>query len=258
MVRTRAAASSMASGMPSRRRQIVATAAAFASPTSEVRAGPERLGRRTGGPRRTCAHCVEGVGRGVGGHRHRRHPPHDLAWHVERLAARRDDREAGALPRQVVDQHGAVVEEMLAVVEHQQHLLVGQASHEHIEQGLLRVLGNSEDVGHLSGHRAATRRGSASSTYQTPPGKRSVRSAASCSASRVLPHPPEPVSVTSRCSSMSAPASGELSLAADEGRQLGGQVVACRVQPRERGKVSGSSTWQSWKTCSGRPRSFSR
>ena len=46
---------------------------------------------------------------------------------------------------------------MLTVVEHQEHLIVRQAMRKNIEQRLLRVLGDSEDVGHLSGHRAAAR-----------------------------------------------------------------------------------------------------
>ena len=54
---------------------------------------------------------------------------------------------------------------------------------------------------------------------------RRAASAATCSARRVLPPPPAPVSVTSRCAASSARDLGQLALAPDEAGQLQRQVV---------------------------------
>ena len=77
--RTRAAASSIASGMPSRRRQISPTAAALSSVDGEVGPGP-------------AGAVGEQLDRLVG-QRQRRHPPAHLAGHPDRLTAGRQHRQ---------------------------------------------------------------------------------------------------------------------------------------------------------------------
>ena len=73
-----------------------------------------------------------------------------------------------------------------------------------------------------------------SGTKKTPSWNRSVASAASCSERRVLPVPPGPVRVSSRACSSSAAASASSRCAAEEGGQLGRQVVGDRVQRAQR------------------------
>ena len=74
----------------------------------------------------------------------------------------------------------------------------------------------------------------ASSTNQTPPGNCSRTSAATASASRVLPTPPDPVSVTSRSSRSELAERGDVVLPADQRRQLDGKVVTVRVERAQR------------------------
>ncbi len=52
--------------------------------------------------------------------RQRRHPPGRLAVRADRLPARRHDDQPGAGPQELLGQHGARIEEMLAVIQHQQ------------------------------------------------------------------------------------------------------------------------------------------
>ncbi len=77
-------------------------------------------------------------------------------------------------------------------------------------------------------------RNGARSTHHTPPGNRSSRSAPTRAASLVLPTPPEPVSVTSRSRPSSSAERGELGDAADQRCRLGRQVVAVRVEGPQR------------------------
>ena len=56
----------------------------------------------------------------------RRHAHHPLAVDAERLSARRQDPRARSTRQHDVDEVGDVVEEVLAVVEHQQHIQVGE------------------------------------------------------------------------------------------------------------------------------------
>ncbi len=114
--RTRAAASSSASGMPSSVWQISAIAAAFFSVTAN--AGCAATARSAN--RRTDSYCVSAAtvigrcfcGTASGGTRIGR-----LARHVQRLAARRQDLHLRARLQQRLGQLGAGVGEVLAVVE---------------------------------------------------------------------------------------------------------------------------------------------
>ena len=102
--RTRAAANSMASGMPSRRRQSEATAGAFWSVTAEIRSAPAARDRRRAAPTRT-ADSVCGVSACVAvRQRQRRHPVRLLAGDAERLAAASPGSSRRALPQERVGQ----------------------------------------------------------------------------------------------------------------------------------------------------------
>ena len=122
MACARAAASSMASGMPSRRRQISTTSGAVRLVEHEGRirgpgAGHEQrhrgdLGRLVGRDRRADAVLESG--------RQRLHRPHLLARHGEGLSAGGDDGDGGCLAQDAGHELGHRLDEVLAVVEHQQ------------------------------------------------------------------------------------------------------------------------------------------
>ena len=92
----------MASGMPSRRRQISSTAAAVAG---GIEARPRRGGAFT--------NSRLGLGQ-------RGHPPGDLAGATQRLAAGGQNVHAGRGAQNLLGQAGARVDQVLAVVEHEQ------------------------------------------------------------------------------------------------------------------------------------------
>ena len=96
----------------------------------------------------------------------------------------------------------------------------------------------SRSAAEMAGATASWSVTAASSTSHTPSPDPSSSSAATCSPSRVLPHPPAPVKVTSRAGLHQRPDLGHLPVPADERRQLGGQIVrqrrvAQRPQRRE-------------------------
>ena len=152
--RTRAAASSIASGMPSRRRQISATAAALSSVTREIGPGTagsvdEQLDR----PRRPATATAPASSP----HRRRR-SAHD--WSPARVSRRRRTQESH-------DQRGARVEQVLAVVQHHQHLTVGDEPQQRVHRGAARLIGQAQRAGHRHRHQLGSMIG-ARSTYHTP------------------------------------------------------------------------------------------
>ena len=108
--RTRAAASSIASGMPSRRRQISRHRRGIVVGDGEI--GPSTAG--------TVGEQLDGFV----GQRQRRHPPAHLAGHPDRLTAGRQQRQPRQRRPQSNDQRRARVQQMLTVVQHHQHLSV--------------------------------------------------------------------------------------------------------------------------------------
>ena len=107
---TRAAASSMASGMPSTRRQISPTACRLSSVHAAVGAGVARAIGEHARPRVSVA-CER---------RHRARPARRAT--LERLAAGRQHRDVRTRPHDRVGEVAGVVEEVLAVVEHEEQL----------------------------------------------------------------------------------------------------------------------------------------
>ena len=124
MIVTRAAASSTASGMPSSRRQISATAAALRLVEREAglhrpRPLDEELHR---GSLAAIASSVDVARRQL----ERAQRPHLLAGDAERLAARRQDAHARAVAQQPLGEPAHRVDEVLAVVEHEHELADAQ------------------------------------------------------------------------------------------------------------------------------------
>ena len=107
------------------------------------------------------------------------------------------------------------------------------------------------------GRRSGSRTG-AMSTNHTPFVKRSTPSAAACRASRVLPLPPEPESVSKRvrdsnCLISASSVSRPIKLVSCSGR-----LWANALNERRSGNSLGSPGSRYWKICSGRTRSLSR
>ena len=149
-IRIRAAASSIASGRPSSRRQMVSTAAAFSS-----------VSRNDG--RTSCARCSnsltasdpassEGGRRGIAlGQRQRRNRPAELTLHAEGLAAGGQQDQRRARRQQIFRQAGRGLREVLAVIQHQQRRMVGNV----LGYGLDRVLPGGIGHAELGGDRLA-------------------------------------------------------------------------------------------------------
>ena len=117
---TRAAASSIARGMPSSLRQISATSGASPS----VSWNPSRLAAACSTKSWTdgVAQRFRGPDAARRGRRlQRRQPAEVLALGAERLAAGREDADVRRAPEDRGDQRGGGVDDVHAVVEHQQH-----------------------------------------------------------------------------------------------------------------------------------------
>ena len=130
---TLAAASSMASGRPSTRRQI--------APDALDRAvGVERVVRPGAG---SLLEQANGRARGDLGHarlaichRQGREPVGQLVHDPQRLAARREHMQSRESSRQALDEIGHRRHHVFAVVEHQQHIAIGQPVDQRILVGL--------------------------------------------------------------------------------------------------------------------------
>ncbi len=127
----------------------------------------------------------------------RGHRPQPLVGDSESFAAgghnlgRRRGREDG------LDQIGGGIEHVFAVVEHQQPHPALQGGGHALGYALAGLLGDAQHRGHRVGHR---RRIGDRGQFEKPDavGKFIASRAATSSASRVLPTPPTPVSVTNR------------------------------------------------------------
>lgn len=74
----------------------------------------------------------------------RRDLPTHLACHQEGFAARREDRHAGGGGQQVGDQFGTGLEEMLAVVQHEEHPTVADEMLQRIDGRATRLVGQAQ------------------------------------------------------------------------------------------------------------------
>ena len=195
----RAAASSIASGMPSRRRQILDHRGRFAARQREMRidglrARHEQLDRARVRPQSGVA-AVR--------HRERAQPVHVLVGGLERFLARHQHAHAAARRRvSVVDERRHRVGQMLAVVEHQQQRVAAASCDRSASAADDRRASCAPIACATAAGTSAPSVSGASSTHHTPSGivgrvaARSRAASATACATRVLPMPPAPTIVT--------------------------------------------------------------
>ena len=160
----------------------------------------------------------------VGRHRQARDRVLLLARHAQRGPARGDDLEVRRGPQQVGDDRRRL-EDLLEVVEDEQDAPRRQPLGEGLGDRLVWHRSVTPTEAAIRDATSIGSRTGSSGTKKTPSGNRSATCVASAIDSRVLPVPPGPVNVSSRVVVEQGLGLGQLVLAADERRQLGGQVV---------------------------------
>ena len=232
---TRAAASSMASGRPSSRAVMAATAGAFSLVTGEVRLGGHGT-RDEERDRLVLRHRLER--RQIGGVRARRAAAPGTPARRRRAAATRlvtTTRTSGPALQQVAEQAGRA-RDLLQVVEHQQDPARAPGTRRRARRCRSRPRARRARPRWPERPAPGPTTGSRG-TKKTPSGKSSIDSAATCSASRVLPVPPGPVERQQPASWPAGvvprrpPGRGRRSWSAATGRLLGRGVE--RTQGRE-------------------------
>ena len=187
-----AAASSMARGMPSNRR-ISARPRPSCAPTV----------RRRGWPRLPGREQQAGLGRGdrrgraIGRQSQRRHREDQLTGNIQAFPAGGQEPQPPALGQQRGHQVRRRLQDVLAVVQHHQQPRPASAR----TSPAAGVGASRSDTPRACATLAGTRPGSVRRAQFDQPGavpEAGLASAATRSASRVLPHPPGPVSVTTR------------------------------------------------------------
>ena len=118
-----------------------------------------------------------------------------------------------AAGQQALEQHHHAVEQVLAVVQDQQRLAGRPASRGACPRPTRPGCSPRPSASATAGAIIAGSVTGTRSTYQTPSANRSATSAATASASRVLPTPPGPTAVTRRCVGAAAAASAARSAA---------------------------------------------
>ena len=225
--RVRAAASSMANGSPSRRAQISATVA------SEVVGGVEPGPAAAARARNSCT----ASSRGQRGHR-----PDRLAADPQALTARRQEPQPRAVTQEVLGDLGGRRDDVLAVVEHDRAARVRRSSR---PAGPGRAARARRDRG-PHGRRVADGRQLDEARAVRQRARTSAR--ATSSASRVLPTPPGPTSVTQAVLRGQPGEVAQLLVAADErgqrrrDRSTAGPT-ACTVRHRRRAGASSDGSW---------------
>ena len=111
----------------------------------------------------------------------------------QRLAAGGQQVHLRATPHDGVGGLGAAADQVLAVVQHDQHVLGGQGIEQRVQGGLARLASRSPAPRRWPRPPRPGSVTAASSTSQTPSPDPSSSSAATCRPSRVLPAPPAPV-----------------------------------------------------------------
>ena len=157
---TRAAASSIGSGIPSSHRQIrrIVSRTPGASGSNRLDASAARSMNSDTAPSSGSSLAGVLVNSVRFGDREAADAPHLLAGYAERLAARRDDPERLGALEQRDDQLRATVDHLLAVVEHQQSRFgepVGERGRRGIAGQLALEHGGRHHLGHQIGDRAS-------------------------------------------------------------------------------------------------------
>ena len=236
--RSRAAASSIASGRPSSRRTISTTAPTVASSTTK----PALAAAARSAKSWTDADGHRLRRRGVDRRQSKRRDCAErLTGDVERLPTRGEDPDPRASGEQIVDQLRRSRDHVLAVVDDEQDIGLGEGGEQAAGRvGVEAVGGTLEQLGDR-GCRGRTRTAcstpsgsvtGASSTNHTPSSTRSTQPAAISFASRVLPAPPGPTSVVRRPAFEHGVDPVDLVAASHEAAHRGPQVV-----PRRRRRV---------------------
>ena len=176
----------MASGIPSRRRQISTTAAASPTPPT-VKRGETCCARSMN---KATAAGVDAAPTSSEGTGHSRSSAMPSLRGGDQIGGRRGRQDG-------LDQIGGGVQHVFAVVEHQQPLPALQGGGHSLGHAAPGLWVTPSTAATASGTAAASLT-AASSKNHTPSGNSSTSRPATSSASRVLPTPPTPVSVTSR------------------------------------------------------------
>ena len=231
--RQRAAASSTASGMPSRRWQTWAMAAALVSFT--VNDGRARRARSTN--RLTASYCDSAStgtspSRGGDGSDGTRHATSPATPSCSRLVASTDTSALAPSTVTTNSAHSAIRCSQLSRITNERP--PSPSSTAATSAGATAGVSGRPNALSVARPTEPAPRVPASSTNHTPPGKVATTSAPTANASRVLPTPADPVSVTSRSPSSSRHELGDLGPPPDQRRQLHGQVLPVRVQRRQR------------------------
>ena len=185
IMRTRAAASSIASGIPSRRSAIWPIAAhASASGTKPGRACCAR-----------STNSATAVDDSSDGTRHATSPATPIG---SRLVASTRRRGHACSSDSIISAAG--VEYLLAVVDDEQRVEIAQLLGQRVDERTTELLAQAEHAGHGLGRCRGRDRPRRALRTTRRRGERRARRPPRASASRVLPHPPVPVSVTKRCS----------------------------------------------------------
>ena len=168
---------------------------------------------------------------GLVGGRERLEREVELAGDAQRDAARCQHADVRALSENLVRKRGAPRCHVLAVVEDQQELPPGELVDEGVEERDVDASPTPTIRATAAGTSAGSDNG-IRSTSQVPFDHASTWRDAASSASLVLPEPPVPVNVTSRCSRSRLFELGKLASATDEARHLSGNVVLHRHRGR--------------------------
>ena len=122
--------------------------------------------------------------------------------------------------KQLRHQFGACLDQVFAIVEDEQEPPLLRILDQRLDDRMSGLFLDAEHDGDRLRDESRVRTVGASSTNQTPSGKSSITSAASCCDSRVLPMPPAPDSVNIRVVRSNALHFLEFALPADKGGQL--------------------------------------
>ena len=222
----RAAAISMASG------NAVELAGTVRSPGRSARAGSESAGRRPGhgpaaAPSRRCARPAPPAPCQRGRNGQRRQADHLLLRQFQRLLRGEQPAHTQAAAVQRLHQGGGIGHQVLAVVQHQQHVQRGQAPAQRRPTGRARGSAASPVPGRrvAPGLGLGSARRLRSTTRHRRGGLRPAPVAASWRASAVLPMPAGPTRLTTCACCSQCVEVGEFALAAQQGRHPRRQVA---------------------------------
>ena len=229
---------------PGHRRRVVAgQREPGPGPRGPGREQPDRLVRRQLGAAGAVRRQVQ-----------RRHPPHRLAPHPQRLPAGRDDPQPRAPGQQQLHQRGAVADLVLAGVQDQQHVPRAQRLGQRLRQRDALLLADPQRGGHRLRDRAVPV-GQLDQPRLVQVARPLVRvrsppestSRASRTASRVLPIPPGPLRVSARTSPSSLASSARsrsrpMKLFGSAGRLPVSIAVADCMGPLEVSRLNSGTT----------------